>query len=376
MRTLNDTDSNTGPERRTALIALELRRYRIDVAALSETKWKGEGQLTEVGAGYTFFWSGKDESDRQEAGVGFAVKTALLTKLGSSPRGINERIMTMRLTLSKGNYVTLVSVYAPTMTHDDVSKERFYEELRNVLAAVHKSDKLVILGDLNARVGNNYEAWNGVLGKHGIGNMNSNGLLLLSLCQEMNLTISNTIFQQRDMYKGTWKHPRSCIWHMLDYIIVRQRDRNDVCITKTMRGAECWTDHRMVRSIMNIRLSHAVRPQGTKIPRRLNYESAKQPDKQVIFQNEVKNALMDVELDSMNVTQHWQFLQNVIYTSAKSTFGIKKRHHQDWFDENDDLIAAILAEKRAAHNACLHDPSSQSLRQKYTTLLRSMRDAW
>ena len=47
------------PDRRTALVANELKRYNVDIAALSETTFADEGQLTEKGAGYTFFWSGR-----------------------------------------------------------------------------------------------------------------------------------------------------------------------------------------------------------------------------------------------------------------------------------------------------------------------------
>ncbi|CAG4946438.1 unnamed protein product [Colias eurytheme] len=80
------------------------------------------------------------------------------------------------------------------------------------------------MGDFNARVGCDYKAWPKVLGKHGVGNMNSNGQLLLSLCTQFNLSITNTHFQLPDKYKTTWMHPRSRHWHLIDYAIVRQVD--------------------------------------------------------------------------------------------------------------------------------------------------------
>ena len=55
VRTLMDREEADRPMRRTALVAKELERYRIDIAALSETRFPGEGQLKEVGSGYTFF---------------------------------------------------------------------------------------------------------------------------------------------------------------------------------------------------------------------------------------------------------------------------------------------------------------------------------
>ena len=59
VRTLLDKEESSRPERRTALVVKELSRYRVDIAALSETRFDGEGQLTEPKASYTFFWSGR-----------------------------------------------------------------------------------------------------------------------------------------------------------------------------------------------------------------------------------------------------------------------------------------------------------------------------
>ena len=52
VRTLQDT--GLGAQRRTVLIACELARYNIDIAALSETRLPDEGSLVEMGTGYTF----------------------------------------------------------------------------------------------------------------------------------------------------------------------------------------------------------------------------------------------------------------------------------------------------------------------------------
>ena len=52
MRTLLDRDDR--PERRTAIIAHELARYNIDIAAFSETRISGSSQFEEASAGYIF----------------------------------------------------------------------------------------------------------------------------------------------------------------------------------------------------------------------------------------------------------------------------------------------------------------------------------
>jgi hypothetical protein len=355
------------------------------LAALSETKLAGEGQLTEVNAGYTFFWSGKAEEEYRESGVGFAIKSCLMSNIVSLPKGVSDRIITVRLALTGNQHATVISVYAPTMTHADESKCRFYEDLRNTLLSVPRHDKLILMGDFNARVGCDAMPWDGVLGKHGIGKMNSNGLLLLTLCQEFQLTITNTLFRQRNIYKGTWMHPRSRTWHMIDYVIVRRRDMSDVQITRVMRGADCWTDHSMLRSKMSLRLRRTVRPQGVKLPRRLNVDKLGQPELQEKLRTTLSQAIGDsgVDFASSSVTDHWETLKAAMYTSASDVVGSSARRHQDWFDEHDTLIQALLSEVREARNASRQAPSAQDLRLKYQNLsstvqsmLRNMRDQW
>ena len=107
---------------------MELAKYNIDIAALCETRFSESGSLDDLE--YSFFWSGKPEGERREAGVGFAIKKDIITKLTEMPRPVSDRIMTMRLPLSKDNFATIISVYAPTMTNPDENKEAFLQPAR------------------------------------------------------------------------------------------------------------------------------------------------------------------------------------------------------------------------------------------------------
>ena len=129
-------------------------------------------------------------------------------------------------------------------------REQFCADLDTELSDTPATDNLIMLCDFNAKVGRDEEQWRGVIGKHGAGKMNSNGLLLLSKCAEHNLLITNTLFRLADKCKTSWMHPRSKQWHVIDYMITTNVtavtssspgqcvERSAVLITRAMRGAE------------------------------------------------------------------------------------------------------------------------------------------
>ena len=116
-------DADCHPESMTAIVGHELARYNIAVASLSETIRADTGCVKEMGAGYTF-WSGKTESEPRVSGVGFAIWNDITSSLTSLPKGISDHIMTLRLSLASKTHLTLISVYAPTMTHSDEERDK------------------------------------------------------------------------------------------------------------------------------------------------------------------------------------------------------------------------------------------------------------
>ena len=124
-----------------------------------------------------------------------------------------------------------------------------------MISAALRADKFILLGDFNARVGTDHQTWEGVIESEGVEKCNnSNGLLLLRKCAEHELLITNTVFRLLTRRKTTWMQPRSKHWHITDYVIVRRKDRQNVRVTKTMCGADYWTDHRLVVSKCNLRI--------------------------------------------------------------------------------------------------------------------------
>lgn len=128
-----DLQGTYRPEQQTALVAEELARYNIDIAALSEIRLPGYDSM--VDCGYTIFWSGKEETNRREGGVGFAIRNTLAELLVQDPTPISDRIISMRLPLANDCHASIVSMYASTLSNPEKNKELFYRQLRGVIWA-------------------------------------------------------------------------------------------------------------------------------------------------------------------------------------------------------------------------------------------------
>ena len=381
VRTLLDRDNNR-PRRRTALVAHELSRYSVDIAALSETRFEGEGSLSEVGEGYTFFWMGVQPGTPRNHGVGFAVRTTLLQLFPETPTGINERLMTWRIPLAKNRYATLISAYAPTLVADDTTKNNFYDQLDQILTSIPVTDKILLLGDFNARVGKDNEIWEKTLGTHGVGKMNENGLRLLSTCSEHRLAITNTFFQLPNKYKTSWQHPRSLHWHLIDYVITRQRDIKDVLITRAMRGADCETDHRLIRSKVLLKIRPMHRRQAP--TKKLDIAKLKSPETAELYRRSLAHLLAETNEDlPADASSVWHSIHKAVITTATETLGYRQRRHKDWFDENSVEITQMLETKHKLHNLHLQNPNSPEIMQQLKNTraevqrrLRTMENDW
>ena len=76
-------------------MARELARLDINFAALSEVRFAKQGSLMEDGAGYTFFWSGKNKDEHHLSGVSFMIKTSIARKLQNLPIGQSGHLMSL-----------------------------------------------------------------------------------------------------------------------------------------------------------------------------------------------------------------------------------------------------------------------------------------
>uniref|UniRef100_A0A0L8FII4 Endonuclease/exonuclease/phosphatase domain-containing protein n=1 Tax=Octopus bimaculoides TaxID=37653 RepID=A0A0L8FII4_OCTBM len=323
--------------------------FNIEIAALSKVRFADECSLKERGAGYTLIWSGKPSYGRRMAGVGLMVRNSITSKLETLPTCHSDHIISICLPLKSKQHLMLFSVYAPTLLADPADKDCFYSDLRRLLSNTPANDKVLILGDFNARAGRDSEAWKGLFGRH--------RCLLLEFCTEHQLAITNKTYQQKDCLKTTSRHPRSKHWHLLDYVLVRQWDLKDVLHTRVMPSAECHTDHRLVCCKPKLQLKPKPKKKGNTV-KKLSIGSLCQEEMKVKFQAELQKKLDESpRTDDTTTDILWENLKSAILKTSEEVLGHTKNDNKDWFDDNDKEIQELLARKRAANQANLAQPT-------------------
>jgi len=94
----------------------------------------------------------------------------------------------------------------------------------------------------------------GVTDKFSLGVPNEAGQRLIEFCQENELVIANTLFQQHKRRLYTWTKPDGQHQNQTDYIFCSQRWRSSIQSTKTRPGADCGSDHELLIAKFRLKL--------------------------------------------------------------------------------------------------------------------------
>ncbi|KAJ1140840.1 hypothetical protein NDU88_007178 [Pleurodeles waltl] len=288
-------------------------------------------------------------------------------------KGLNNRLISLQLSLKGKRHANFISAYASTLTNPEEIKDMFYEDLETLIASVPKEDKLIILGDFNARVGADYKTWEGVIRRNGVSKSNGNGHLLLKTSAAHDLLITNTVFCLTNCNKASRMHPCRKHWHIIDYVIVKRRDRQDVRVTKAICGADCWTDHRLILSKLNMHIQPRQHQQGKKTNRPLNVSKKERHQN---LSEDLNSKLDQISFGTNGAEEDSAAFRDVVYNTVLAHLDQNKCEHQDWFDGNEEDIQKLPGEKREASRFLQQDTTSVSKKAAYNSIKsKPLRDA-
>ena len=137
-----------------------------------------------------------------------------------------------------------------------------------------------------------------------------------------------------------------------------------------MRGAECWTDHRLIRSKFNL----VIPSLHCKLPRSsYNVAKLQQPQYLESFQSKLDEELAAAKPQSATSTEKWNQFREAVMGTANAVHGPNTRRHKDCFDENDSAIDELLVIKNKAYMLWQNHPESTLKKNRfksYQTLVK------
>ena len=352
---LSDNPKGISDSRKTAVINDELKRLHVEIATLQETRLPDSGSLKEKD--YTFFWQGKNSNEPRQHGMGFAVRNSLLNTIEPGSNGF-VRLLTLRLNTTAGP-VTLISVYAPTLSATPEDKDEFYDRLAATNSSIPSKEEVVLLGEFNARVGCDHDSWPSCLGQFGVGKMNDNDQRLLELCTYHNLCIANSFFKTKPQHKVSWRHPLSKHWHQLDLILVRRTAIKNVLLTRSYHSADCDTDHSLVCCKIKLQPKRYHRGKKQGYPR-IDVSKMSQPDLVEQFARRFESELKTSQTGD-SAMEKWATLRDAIHRTALAIFGRKTLKSHYWFEAKSAEMTPVIEAKRAALAEYKRSPSERNL---------------
>ncbi|KAI5735070.1 hypothetical protein M8J77_013749 [Diaphorina citri] len=165
----------------------EMKNMQIDVLGISETFLQGTGDFfTNLPSGekYRTIYSGGDVSRK---GTAFIINQKFHNRINNIILK-SERIIAMKIQ-AKPVDIFIIQCYAPNLESDEEEKEAFYDDLRKTIEKKKFQEILILMGDFNAKIGN--QKVNDIVGPYGLGTQNEAGELLINFCHENSLFVSN-----------------------------------------------------------------------------------------------------------------------------------------------------------------------------------------
>ena len=285
---------------------------------------------------------------------------------------VSARILRTHVKLHMG-YATIIAVYVPTETKTTTTEaateaEAFYSLPQATVSNAPKKDRVIIVGDFNARVGANTEQWGSVISHFGPREQNTNGISLLDLCTTHGLPISNTWFQHKQIHQLTWfsNGHRARPGHMYDYAIISRCLRTSLLDTRVFHDTQIDTDHELVVSTFCFKIKYKRHRNTWQLRKEETILNSTQHHS---FLTTMKEALVmrhDRNQEDNTVEASWQSLKDALVEVEHGLPDLPSAPVQDRVSKEFTNLSRKKSEAwMRLHNAKVNNPNLPKLQQQY-----------
>jgi endonuclease/exonuclease/phosphatase family metal-dependent hydrolase len=283
---------------------------------------------------------------------------------------VSSRMMWVKLKVG-GIKLVVVSAYGPGSERGDEEREYIWTELNECIEGFGANVRVVVLGDLNARIGN--QEVDGICGKHGVEGVNESVIQLLEMYAEINMVVDNTWFRKKKINKYTWVRDNGSNRALMDYVLVRRsmkRNLRDVYIH--FRGmAKGISDHFLVVARLEINVWIRDRQHTGKTVLRVN---ALKYDRKAEEYKELMNERYTLVSEEMgSIDEEWESFRDAMLECAEGICGRRRlgerKKRSEWWDER---LREHIKCKRNAFENWLQVRTDEN-RRKYKEVSKSVK---
>lgn len=220
----------------------EFENSKLEVLAITETKKKGKGCIG-VKGGHMMMCSGVEHNIRGQSGVGCIIKKECSRNV-LEWEAISDRILKISYETDTKQNFTILITYAPNEGSKPEETEKFWEMLQ--LQTENKKGSLIVLGDLNGRVGNRPDLTENCVGRHGEDSINRNGKRIIDFCIINDMVVGNTLFEHKEIHKFTREDQSRKERSIVELVMVERTERRNLKDVRVKRGYDVGSDHFLV----------------------------------------------------------------------------------------------------------------------------------
>ena len=354
---------------RVAQVINQMGKYRLNILGISEVRWPGSG-LYDSPTGERMVYSGRKDNQMRD-GVGLIMdKKAKKSLMEWEP--VSHRILRARF-YSRHAKMTIISCYSPTNEAEEEDKDEFYTMLQDTVSKVSSHDYLIILGDLNAKVGTDNAGYELHMGKQGIGVRNENGERFLDFCTENNMIIGGTLFKHKDIHKFTWTSPNGLIMNQIDHIAINRRWRTSLVDVRVVRGADVDSDHNLVLCKIRMKLKKFKKKESE---RQFNSKKLREPGSREAFSIELSNRFhVLTNLDPGNIDDYCNQVHEAFVGTSEETLGFNQNNRKAWISDVTWNLIKERGNVRMRMLACTDLIEKERLRELHRASRRDIKRA-
>jgi hypothetical protein len=227
-------------------------------------------------------------------------------------------------------------VHAPSEDKRDDVKDSFCEELGHVSDKFPGYDMKICLSDFNAKVGREdiFKLTVGNESSHEISN--DSGVRVVNFVTSKNLVVKSTVFPDRNIHKYTGASPEGKTYNQIDHVLIDKRQHSSILDVRSLRGADCDTDHCLVVAEVRERLAVSNRAARKIDTGKLNVKKLNEGDVKEQYQVTIRNKFAALEnlVDNGDIHRAWDSIGQDVSISPQERLGYcESKRRKPWFDE-------------------------------------------